>query len=101
MANVNLYVEEGPLQDFPVEGLPRQGSGVEEGSSTGPIEGHNCEILTSQKPRTGQQNQAWTYIPTPQRRGLEHADDNFTQSLVVNSRGAGGATAAPKPSVAA
>ena len=68
MADVNLYVEEGPLQDFPVEGLPRQGSGVEEGSSTRPIEGHNCEILTSLKPKTGQQNQAWTYIPKAQRR---------------------------------
>ena len=64
MAVVNLYVEEGPLQDFPFEGLPRQGSSVEEGSSTAPIEGHNCEILTSLKPKTGQQNQAWTYIPT-------------------------------------
>ena len=38
MADVNLYVEEGPLQDFPVEGLPRQGSGVEEGSELrGPL----------------------------------------------------------------
>ena len=38
MADVNLYVEDGPLQDFPVEGLPRQGSGVEEGSELrGPL----------------------------------------------------------------
>ena len=82
MADVNLYVEEGPQQDFPAEGLPRQGSGVEEGSSTGPIEGHNCEILTSLKPKTGQQNQAWTYIP---RRGPVAAAAQITPPITSTS----------------
>ena len=38
MADMNLYVEEVPLQDFPVEGLPPEGSGVEERSELrGPL----------------------------------------------------------------
>ena len=41
VAMLNVNVEEGPLQVFPVEDPPPHGSRVEGGSATRPIEGHS------------------------------------------------------------
>ena len=41
VAMLNVNVEEGPVQVFPVMDPPQHGSRVEGGSSTGPIDGHN------------------------------------------------------------